>query len=606
MFGSRTQNIWLASLWEGIRALWPDLYDTLSVQYRNPPARPPQEFIERTPATAPRELNDYVDGEATTWLRYGFRYSGPEAWHLPQGARRRAEWRIFEFEDLLVAIPTTSTEVIALSQRTPGRISNGDLIYGTEHSPNSWIGRSGNENYRRLMHLLGDENISRKLEQLISYGMTRVYDYNRSSCQELNHAHGDRWTCSYCSTPFCPDRQPQTRFWSTSARVWIEDYCANCRNLVNVVQCDYCSSLVHGRTNLCEDRDDSTTPVYLCGTCIDDDERFWACPNWYNRRCNTVHTNNLDQCEVESECICGCQCGDDDCEDSEDCGGESTECYTVIGCHNCPPPRRERQTLNNYSYKPEPEFFGKAAKGFYIGMELEIAFKPDYQDALRTWMPKLKPHKMFYAKSDSSIHNGFELVTHPFDPEWGLKHIHFETFQELIDNYGALPTHTSCGTHIHMSKDAFSSAHLWKLLQIHHQLPDFCALVGGRPKETGYATFVNEGWTESRKKLKEIAMSKRNDNVSRTVAVNLQPQTTIELRYPAGNINPEGIKKNIQWALALYEFSGYLDVVDIKDGALQTPGSFLWWLRQEPEKRPELLAHIDQLLPSEKPLRVRN
>jgi hypothetical protein len=46
----------------------------------------------------------------------------------------------------------------------------------------------------------------------------------------------------------------------------------------------------------------------------------------------------------------------------------------------------------------------------------------------------------------------------------------------------------------------------------------------------------------------------------------------------AGGIQPDTIKKNIEWAKALYEFTDYVSISDIKQGAIDEPGYLADWI----------------------------
>ena len=63
------------------------------------------------------------------------------------------------------------------------------------------------------------------------------------------------------------------------------------------------------------------------------------------------------------------------------------------------------------------------------------------------------------------------------------------------------------------------------------------------------------------------------------------------------------IKKNIEWALALYEYTDYVKVYDVRDGAFDDPGYFLAWINNG--NYPHLASWINKLFPVPKPLKAR-
>lgn len=75
------------------------------------------------------------------------------------------------------------------------------------------------------------------------------------------------------------------------------------------------------------------------------------------------------------------------------------------------------------------------------------------------------------------------------------------------------------------------------------------------------------------------------DNPERYVAINLQNDNTIELRYMEGGIRSDNIKKNIEWVKALYDFTDHISVADIRSGALDDQSYLLGWIMDK-EKYP--------------------
>jgi hypothetical protein len=264
-------------------------------------------------------------------------------------------------------------------------------------------------------------------------------------------------------------------------------------------------------------------------------------------------------------------------------------------CRRCYRYQEERQiAIHSWDYRPPLVFHPTVPvdpkKPMYIGMELEVSFgtdrTPHWIDYLKDWIEPLnkdwKGNDLIYIKGDSSVRNGCEIVTHPMQPRWALRHFPFDAFDKLVTEGGARNSHSSAGTHIHINKEAFTTAHLWKFMQIHFRLPTLLRQLGGRGDVT-YASFKDRDMASQRKALLEIAKAKGKPQsvYNRYVAVNLRNEYTIELRYPAGGIKSDHIKKNIQLALALYEYSDYLTVQDIKEGALKEKGAdLLQWIQE--------------------------
>jgi hypothetical protein len=295
----------------------------------------------------------------------------------------------------------------------------------------------------------------------------------------------------------------------------------------------------------------------------------------------------------------------------------STENYNwdYEECYQCYE-RRYSDWLQEWDFRPMLSFHPMPPQGahpLYIGMELEVSW--NYKQASMRWLDKHMPNHqdLLYAKEDSSVNNGFEVVTHPMQPDWALKNFPFSAFQDGIENFGMKLTDASTGTHIHMNKDAFTPAVLWKFLQIHMKLPEFCGIVGGRGTEAGFGSFNprrHQGANflgVDRRQLLEIAKKKgKFDNPERYVAVNLRNEYTLEMRYMRGGVAPKEIKKNIQWAKALYDFATYLDIQDVREGALANPGYLLWFINDHEDEWPELVNWISKEIPRPIALRERS
>ena len=119
----------------------------------------------------------------------------------------------------------------------------------------------------------------------------------------------------------------------------------------------------------------------------------------------------------------------DDAHYSSDAPGEEEPLCRA--CHK----RLERgHTIQNYYCKPEPIFYGVGPR--YLGIELEIdgAGQDDYaaRHILRA-ANALEEH--LYIKSDGSLDDGMELVTHPMTLDY---HLNQMPWNDVLNEAGAL------------------------------------------------------------------------------------------------------------------------------------------------------------------------
>lgn len=372
--------------------------------------------------------------------------------------------------------------------------------------------------------------------------------------------------------------------------------------------------------------DDSmeTEEFIICATCVDDgwlvtnlsSPQVSECTDCNEFFLNTARLvlrymmsvgNNRRMCEPCADEYWYC----------EECGRRATDDEIhrddygdIMGCNGCRNGGDDR-LVYEWNYRPtmifHPEIPVDPTKPLYIGMELEIGWDNwNYDVDAQKWLKDMKDsyNGLLYAKSDSSINDGFEVVTHPMDPVWAMENMPFALFQHAIDT-GAQETNTSCGTHIHIDRDALTAAQMWKLLKVHTKLSNLCGVIGGRGTDAEYGSFSAERMRVLTKNALNISKKKGEafGRMERYTAINLQNDQTVELRYMEGSIRPNDIKKNIQWVQALYAFTNYITVSDVKAGVLEDQNFLLGYLLDG--NWPELAAHVNKavLMPISMPVR---
>lgn len=177
------------------------------------------------------------------------------------------------------------------------------------------------------------------------------------------------------------------------------------------ITCDCC-----GETIWTEDcvTDDNT---YLCQECFDNHyNRCESCGRIIHNDCTCWH-NDLPYCE-------GCF---DDFEDE----------------------------IEDYSYKPDPLFYGDSY--LYFGVELEVDKGGKYGENARTLKDIANiRNEHIYIKSDGSLNDGFEIVSHPMTLDYHINEMDWESVLHEAVNMGYRSHQTeTCGLHIHVNRDAF-------------------------------------------------------------------------------------------------------------------------------------------------------
>jgi hypothetical protein len=179
-----------------------------------------------------------------------------------------------------------------------------------------------------------------------------------------------------------------------------------------------------------------------------------------------------------------------------------------------------------------------------------------------------------YLKHDGSISSGFEIVTHPHTHQQYRENSAtlWNTIETLRKDYDARSWDTdTCGLHIHLSRDGFSSgAHLHRFIAfVYHNAPHMMKFAG---RKTRFARF-NDVYTFDQYdrpvfSLKHKVGDPNRHSTERYSAVNTQNPNTIELRFFRGTMNTSSVLSALDLAQAMVEYTRELRLDDVKLGAL--------------------------------------
>jgi len=321
-------------------------------------------------------------------------------------------------------------------------------------------------------------------------------------------------------------------------------YCKSCRD-EHTFECSYCGNRKkHGAL-----KEQTTVSGKVCKACFN--SHFRKC-----YKCKELHgTNKLKQ--FDGYYYCG-PCGKSVFDTCDGCR-ESAKAKTLQTykskkyCAKCGGFRNE---VLNYSYIPQIlRFHGntKDKTALTLGMELEAQDNGAYHSEC---FRKFRKHtgNLFYFKSDSSIGGGVEFVTHPFTFNWFRKNMK-TGLKEVLDymkeagwrSYDA----SSCGIHIHMNKDAFTTAHLLKFLEFFYYHQTYVIKISQRGRTgLGYCSFSDHAEGGG---LKYKAETK--GGTQKYTAVSLSKRDTAEVRIFRGNLHFPSVMKNIEFCVAVFEYT---------------------------------------------------
>ena len=386
--------------------------------------------------------------------------------------------------------------------------------------------------------------------------------------------------CAGCSSDYTPDELATTRTGDM--------LCSDCR-----IYCERCDNFDYAEGS----RHVEGYGMY-CEVCSDN-YTFWC------ERCENTYSDNQSSYEVADIGNYWCEeCCQESAEWCENC-----EHYTRDSCDNCDDSSR---IIHNYSYKPDPKFYGNSKDNLYFGIELEMEIRDNNLSDSASYIMEMLGD-FTYLKEDSSINSGgyrgFEMVSHPATLDYFAEGKNlWATLDYLRKVHSARSWDAkSCGLHIHISRTGFKGgAHTHRFLSLIYKNSDKMMKLGGR--KSRYAQF-NDVWQYDEFDRPYFTLKHKVAHPSRSIterysAVNTQNEHTLELRFFRGTMNPEGVLSAIQLAHATVEYTRNLTLSDVKMGAL----SWEWfadWIQANNGLYPELymrMSRVDKLVIDSKEL----
>lgn len=266
----------------------------------------------------------------------------------------------------------------------------------------------------------------------------------------------------------------------------------------------------------------------------------------------------------------------------EDCGSTFPNDYSHIYndcclCSSCydsavENDEQENELIHDYGYKPYPKFLslpGEATKE-YFGLEIEVDKGGEADSAVID--SGLDRTDRFYCKHDSSLDDGFEIVSEPGTYRFWMENENFDFCPKLTKlGYRSYNTDT-CGIHIHVSRKALTDTDIAKLLLFMKRNAGF-VLYFSRRRESDLNHWAGVNERPMHQMIQEI---KRMGVYSqRYSAINLLPGSTIEFRMFRGTLNVAAIKRNIGIVAAMIGFARETKAKDM------TVSAFRSWLVSE-------------------------
>ena len=265
--------------------------------------------------------------------------------------------------------------------------------------------------------------------------------------------------------------------------------------------------------------------------------------------------------------------------------------------------------IHDYGYKPGTIFWSDSGEKTYqppiskgrerlvMGMELETENKGPHNtwemaEKLLEQVNEKDREEKIYIKSDSSLYAGMEIVSHPGTLEYYKNHFNWQASTNLARYKFEAWNTSTCGLHIHMNKKAFlDDKHLFKFLAFVYKNKKQFVEFSGRESHN-YASYDIERFLNSRIDWSDYDEDERNDydvenrkrmrgtslgkmvkgesvNMTRGVAVNLQPEKTVELRLFKPSLKVNTVIASLELCDALFNYTELITTNEIlKQNAL--------------------------------------
>lgn len=280
---------------------------------------------------------------------------------------------------------------------------------------------------------------------------------------------------------------------------------------------------------------------------VDDDLLCQECHDRYCTSCDHCGRNVYLEDAVSDDYTALCTgCYNEHYTRCDDCNiiiaeADAYELHGYDYCRNCYNERcedDEGEYIHEYGYKPAPIFYGDGKR--FMGVELEID-KGGKSSTNAEQLYDIANHyeERIYIKSDGSLNDGMEIVTHPMTLAYHKNDFCWEDILHRCVEMGYRSHQTNtCGLHVHVSRKAFGDteeqqdeviSRILYFVEVHwNELLNF-----SRRTESAMNRWAARYGYESHPKA---ILDKVKKGYGRYAAVNLCNYQTIEFRLFRGTL----------------------------------------------------------------------
>src|ERR1700693_1004043 len=346
-----------------------------------------------------------------------------------------------------------------------------------------------------------------------------------------------------------------------------ELYCEECyENIFSA--CGECDAVTL-KDNLVSAFSRNENEIEICESCR---EEYYACENCSD----IIHSDTVYSYRDHSFCRA---CYEENYFTCHNCGDSyHNDHYGDDGeCSSCSEENSEGDgnsgNIQNYSYKPDPIFFRGETETmkekFFMGVELEIetperSENGDISDSIT--------RKELYFKTDGSLTEGFEIVSHPATLDYHLNNMGWEnTLTKLQKTQCKSHNTKTCGLHIHVSKRVFTQMEAIRVgIFVNLNCERFEAIA--RRKQSSFSRFkyIKKGRESNKRDYSSRDTGnymEANKNDERYEALNYQNRATIEFRLFKGTLKVNTFLATLELTHAVCYFikslNSTIQVIDI-------------------------------------------
>lgn len=248
--------------------------------------------------------------------------------------------------------------------------------------------------------------------------------------------------------------------------------------------------------------------------------------------------------------------------------------------------------IEDYSYKPDPIFYGTGQP--HYGIELEIDNGGDIDGNAGQIMNSVNfPMEHIYCKHDGSLNDGFEIVSHPCTLDYHLNELGWDKILKKAHQLGYY-SHTAetCGLHIHINRAALGTSieeqenTIGRIVFFFEKFWDKILRLSRRTENQANRWASRYGGNNINPK--ESLKSAKTSGLGRYTAVNLENIFTVELRIFRGTLRYKTFVATLQFVDKLCN-----DAVKMSDEKFQTMTwkDFTASIKNMPELKEYLKIH---------------